>query len=171
MRLRLRHLAPLAAAVAACTQPADTAPARPRLVTYTSPVVLFVQPDSAEVARLHAELGDDAFYTTADDAMWYQAQALALLDSLGVAHAFVRRGEARFGVRGRIRPFGWKDVERSWFVVVYNGVTEPFITSAADLNEHPVGFAPARRGRHRPTSQAREFEGGWNAPGVSLTGG
>ena len=140
-----RHLTPVAlAALAACAHPADIAHGGAPVATYSTPVVLFVQPDSAEVARLHGELGGDAFHTTADDAMGYQAGALAILDGAGVAHQDVRRGEARFVVRGRARRFGWNDVDRSWFVVVYDGVTEPFIASPADLHEH-LGRFTARR--------------------------
>jgi len=155
MNLRLRHFAPLAiAALAACAKPADTAPGRERAATYSAPVVLFVQPDSAEAARMHREMGDEAFYATADDAMWYQAQAVALLDSLGVAHADVRRGEARFVVRGKPRPFAWRDVGRSWFLVVYDGASEPVIASAIDLREHiarltRAGSMPAPRAESR----------------------
>jgi hypothetical protein len=146
MNLRLRHLTFLAvAAFAACAQPADTAPAHARLATYSSPVVLFVQPDSAEVARLHRELGDEAFYTTADDAMWYQADAIALLDSLGIAHHDVHRGEARFIVGGRARPFSWMEVDRSWFLVLYDGAGDPVIASPIDLREHVGRLRPGRR--------------------------
>ena len=141
----LRLLAYLAlAAAAACAQPADTARTRVPAAAYSAPVVLFVQPDSAEVARLHRELGDEAFYTTADDAMWYQAQAVTLLDSLWIAHADTRRGEARFVIGGRTRPFGWQDVDRTWFLVVYDGSSEPVIASAVDLREH-VPRLTARR--------------------------
>lgn len=142
MRASLRHLTLLVVvSVAACAQPSQPASRAP---TYSSPVVLFVQPDSAEVARLHHGLGDEAFYTTADDAMWYQAEALALLDSLGVAHQDVRRGEARFVVGGKSRPFSWKDVDRTWFLVVYDGTSEPVIASPIDVREH-VARLRARR--------------------------
>jgi len=103
---------------------------------YSSPVVLFVQPDSAEVQRLRQELGDDDFYVTADDAMWYQAAARTLVDSLSIAHADVPRGEARFLVRGRSTPFSWKDVDRTWFLVVYDGRSGPVIVSSVDLPGH-----------------------------------
>lgn len=145
MNLPLRHLASLAlAALAACVQPADIAHGRAAVATYSTPVVLFVQPDSAEVARLHRELGDNAFYATADDAMWYQAQAMALLDSLGVAHTDVRRGEGRFVVRGKLRPFAWNDVDLCWFLVLYDGGSEPVIASPVDLREHVTRLAARR---------------------------
>ncbi|HET7228367.1 MAG TPA: hypothetical protein VFJ16_00050 [Longimicrobium sp.] len=137
MRSANRALSWLAiAALSGCAQPADTAPARVRTATYSAPVVLFVQPDSAEIQRMHRELGDDAFYATADDAMWYQAQAIDLLDSLRIPHADVRRGEARFVVHGKARPFTWNNQDRAWFLVIYDGANEPVIASAVELREH-----------------------------------
>ena len=121
---------------AACARPSDAGPERARVATYAAPVVLFVQPDSVEVRRLREELGDEDFYVTADDAMWYQAAARELLDSLGVAHADVRRGEARFLVGGRSTPFSWRDVDRTWFLVVYDGRGQSAIAASIDLREH-----------------------------------
>lgn len=100
---------------------------------YTEPIVLFVDPDSAERARLREEHGDEAFYIIADDAMWYRAEALALLDSLGVRHERVGRGQAYFRVAGERQVFDWSDVEGAWFVVVYNGRDEPRIARPIDL--------------------------------------
>ena len=122
--------------VAACARPSDAGPERARVPTYSTPVVLFVQPDSQEVRRLREELGDDDFYVTADDAMWYQAAARELLNSLGVPHADVRRGDARFVVGGRSTPFSWREVDRTWFLVVYDGRSQPAIVASVDLREH-----------------------------------
>ncbi|HEX8830589.1 MAG TPA: hypothetical protein VF705_05450, partial [Longimicrobium sp.] len=132
------------AALSACAQPADTVSVRTRPAAYSAPVVLFVQPDSAEIQRMHRRLGDDAFYTTADDAMWYQAQAIDLLDSLRVPHQDVRRGEARFIVHGKARPFTWKDADQAWFLVIYDGANEPVIASTVDLREHLPRLAARR---------------------------
>jgi predicted ATPase len=127
---------------AACATPTDRAIVQPS--AYSAPVVLFVQPDSGEVQRLRAEMGDEAFYVAADDAMWYQASALELLDSLGIRHAIASRGEARFRVRGTTVPFAWKAVDRTWFLVVYDGERMPEIVPSVDLREH---VARLRRGR------------------------
>ena len=129
---------------AACAAPTDGAAEHPRPTTYSAPVVLFVQLDSGEIQRLRAEMGDEAFYVAADDAMWYQASALELLDSLGVPHAMTSRGEARFRVRGATVPFAWKDVDRTWFLVVYDGDRMPEIVPSVDLRAH---VARLRRGR------------------------
>ena len=135
MRLT-RGIAILLVVSAGCAEPAGAPPAAARVPVYSAPVVLFVLPDSGEVQRLRQELGGDDFYVTADDAMWYQAAARTLVDSLRISHADVGRGEARFLVRGRSSPFSWKDVDRTWFLVVYDGRTKPVVVSAIDLPAH-----------------------------------
>lgn len=102
---------------------------------YSSPVVLFVSPDSAELAAFRERLGDDDFYTVADDAMWYRSAAYTLLDSLRIPHAEVGRSSARFLVDGRPQPFAWVDVPRPWFLVVYDGVAQPTIVPDIDLRD------------------------------------
>lgn len=101
---------------------------------YDEPIVLFVEPDSAEIDRMRERLGED-FYAVADDAMWYQAQAYALLDSLGVPHATVGRGAAHFRIDGEARRFSWREFEGAWFVVLYNGADEPRISWPINLPE------------------------------------
>lgn len=118
----------IATACAAC--------ARPESRTYATPIVLFVQPNSDEVRQLRQEIGNDQFYVVADDAMWYQAAARELLDSLGIAHADVRRGGARFMVGGRSKRFSWRNVDRTWFLVVYDGHTQPSIAASIDMRDH-----------------------------------
>jgi len=129
------------AAVAAFTLPlAACAPAPATVhahdpVEHTSPIVLFVSPDSAEVERMRAELGAD-FETVADDAMWYRAEARVLLDSLHFPYADVGRGEGRFRVGGRTRGFSWRGAPGAWFAVVYDGASMPSITADFDLRDH-----------------------------------
>lgn len=128
-----RALSACLAALAAC-QPSPTpvpAPAE-EVEAYSTPIVLLVAPDSAEIAAMHAELGDD-FYIVADDAMWYRASAYTLLDSLRIPYAEVKKGEAIFLVDGARRQFSWRGSELAWFAVVYDGVSEPEIIADVDL--------------------------------------
>lgn len=91
---------------------------------YTSPVVLFVSADEAEVERVKGELGED-FWTVADDAMWYRAEAYDLVQKRGIAHEQVGRGKATFLVGGELKEFSWAEDKRPWFVVYYDGEREP----------------------------------------------
>lgn len=98
----------------------------------SSPVVLFVGPDSVGIEELRAK-GEEAFYTAADDEMWYRSEAYALLDSLGVRYEVVDRAPMRFRVAGEAREYAWRDVDPAWFVVVYDGEGEPRVAASIDL--------------------------------------
>src|SRR5688572_357302 len=119
------------------------APAQARVPEYSRPIVLIVRADSAEVDRLRRRLGDEAFYITADDAMWYQAQAYELLDSLRVPYATVGSGPIRFRVRGETREYTWRDADAIWFALIYDGVSEPKPSFGADLAEAVRRLRPA----------------------------
>ena len=71
----------------------------------------------------------------ADDEMWYRSEGYALLDSLGLRHQVVERAPMRFRVRGEPREYAWRDVDPAWFVVVYDGESEPRVTASVDLRE------------------------------------
>lgn len=131
-------------ATCGCTASSDPAPERGRTAVFSEPVVLLVSPDSLEVDRLRRELGDD-FYVTADDAMWYRAEALALLDRLGIPHRDVGRGAARFLVDGEPRVVSWEATGRAWFSIVYDGRAEPKLASDIDLREAVSNFPRTRR--------------------------
>ena len=125
------------------------APAQARVPEYSRPIVLIVRPDSAEVERLRRRLGDEAFYVTADDAMWYQAQAIEVLDSLRVPYAMVGRSPIRFRVGGVMREYTWADTDETWFALIYDGVSEPRVSFGVDLAEE------VRRLRSAPSRPAR----------------
>jgi hypothetical protein len=126
-------------------------PAQARVPEYTRPIVLVVRPDSAEVERLRRRLGDEAFHITADDAMWYQAQAFEVLDSLRVPYAIVGRGPFRFRVGGVMREYTWADTDETWFALIYDGVSEPKVSFGVDLADEVRRLRPARSPRASPT--------------------
>ena len=136
LRVSMQRRHPLVVFVAACVacQPSSTPVPAPagEPEAYSTPIVLLVAPDSAEIAAMHAELGDD-FYVVADDAMWYRASAYTLLDSLRIPYADVAKAEALFLVNGARRQFSWRDSELAWFAVVYDGAHEPEIVADVDL--------------------------------------
>jgi hypothetical protein len=117
---------------------------------HSMPIVLLVQPDSAELRQMRARLGDEAFYITTDDAMWYQAQALQTLDSLRIPYATVTRRPLRFRVRGRMREYAWRDDARGWFALVYDGRSEPKVTAVIDLADDLRRARPGRSAASTP---------------------
>lgn len=106
-----------------------------RAPEYTRPIVLVVRPDSAHLAELRRRLGDDAFYVTADDASFYQGMALELLDSLRVPHEAVTAARIRFRVGGVMKEYAWGGQPDApwWFVLLYDGESEPRISTGVDL--------------------------------------
>ena len=109
---------------------------------YSSPIVLFVGPDSAEVAGLSHELDDD-FEEIEGEGRMFRTAARQLVDSLHIAHADVARGEATFRVGREVRRFSWRDAVPIWFSVVYDGVSEPRITADMDLRKNLGRLAPS----------------------------
>ncbi len=133
------------------TLPGDTVPVDTVLAT---PVVLFIEPDSATLIDLRARVGDEDFYTIADDANWYRAQAWALLDSLGVPHRMVERRPLRFVVGADTVRYDWRDVEPVWFVILYDGRTAPRTMASVELDADALAplrdTGGGRRRDHRP---------------------
>jgi len=104
----------------------------PRSV-HGSLILIFVSPDSLEVAALARRLGDDDFFVAADDAMWYRAAARELADSLGIPAVESHRGTALFRVDGAPVSFDWRGIDRTWFVIIYDGVSAPRIAADVDF--------------------------------------
>lgn len=130
----MSHAVRVAAALvlSACAGPEPRSFAEPDPPTYSTPIVLFVSPDSLELQSLRQRLGDD-FYVVADDAMWYRAGAYEALDSLGIEYAAAIGRAGRFLVQGRPTLVSWDSASPGWFTLVYDGRTEPRITYDVDL--------------------------------------
>jgi hypothetical protein len=139
-----RHLILLALPGLLAVLPAGVA-AQARVAEYTRPIVLLVQPDSAELQRMRRRLGDDAFYVVADDAMWYRAEAIELLDSLRVPYATAVRAPLRFRVGGVMKEYTWGEGDAAWFALIYDGVSEPKVSFGVDLADEVRRLRPAPR--------------------------
>jgi hypothetical protein len=116
----------------ACGAPADVTHDPLVVQNYSTPIVLLISPDSAELENLHERLGAD-FYTVADDAMWYRAAAYDLLEREKIDHEERTRGEASFLVDGEVETFSWQNVDMDWFLVLYDGATRPTISADIDF--------------------------------------
>jgi hypothetical protein len=117
---------------------------------FTAPIVLVVRPDSAQVEQLRRRLGDEAFYITADDASFYQARAFEVLDSLRVPYEAVVAAKVRFRVGGVMKEYTLGGAEPDapwWFVLIYDGVSEPKVSTGVDLAEEVRALAPRSRRR------------------------
>lgn len=117
--------------VAGCAAAAGDPPAGR---VYAEPVAIFVSPDPPSLERMRARMGS-GFEVSADDAMWYRAEAMTLLDSLAVRYEMADHGPMRFRVRGEEREYRWEGMEEKWFVVLYDGSSEPRATFPVDIRE------------------------------------
>ncbi len=109
---------------------------QPEEHVYSNRVVLFIWPDSLELAEHKQQMGEQDFYVAADDENWYRAVAFEMLDSLGVNRQTVEGKEFTFLVDGRERTYDWSGAESLWFVVVYDGKREPIVTHSVNLVDH-----------------------------------
>lgn len=100
---------------------------------YREQIVVFVWPDSLELNRLKLQMGAQDFYVAADDENWYRAQAFNLLDSLGIESTTVDHKKLRFRVADQIKEYDWSNYPAAWFVVLYDGRSEPTLTHSIDL--------------------------------------
>ncbi|MFL5539871.1 MAG: hypothetical protein ACJ8J0_12805 [Longimicrobiaceae bacterium] len=148
----LRALLLVLAALGILAGRPEGAAGQARVREYTRPIVLVVRPDSAQLAQLRRRLGDEAFYVTADDASFYQARAFEVLDSLRVPCEAVAAARIRFRVGGVMKEYTWGGPDAAWwFVLLYDGESEPRISAGADLDLAAVIRAmPRLRGAAPP---------------------
>lgn len=126
-------IAPLVSPFVLSCQSADVLPESASIPSeYVSPVVLFIDPDERKLEQLRREYGED-YYTMTDDAMWYRSQAYDLLEEAGIPYANPQADEAWFEVNGVPTRFSWRDVDKAWFLILYNGHHEPNILHDIDL--------------------------------------
>ena len=113
----------------------DTAAAQAQDSVFADRMVIFVSPDSLEIAALKQQMGEQDFYVAADDENWYRSLAFDMLDSLGVASRVVDEKRFAFLVDGVIKTYDWSGRSPSWFVVLYDGKREPIVTYSISLPE------------------------------------
>jgi len=70
--------------------------------------------------------------------MWYRAQAYDLLEEAGISFAQPEVDEARFEVDGKLTRISWREVDRAWFLLLYDGRNPPVILHDIDLPS-PLG--------------------------------
>ena len=145
---RIRALLVLLAATCAFAALPVRAAGQAGVREFTAPIVLVVRPDSAQVEQLRRRLGDEAFYITADDASFYQARAFEVLDSLRVPYEPVVAAKVRFRVGGVMKEYTLRNADPDapwWFVLIYDGVSEPKVSTGEDLAKEVRPLARARR--------------------------
>ncbi|NNE48256.1 MAG: hypothetical protein HKN37_16510 [Rhodothermales bacterium] len=99
----------------------------------TGRIILFVSPDSQEVAALKQQMGEEDFYVAADDENWYRSAGFDLLDSLQVAYTSTSEKKFTFMVDGLEQDYDWSEKTPGWFVILYDGTRAPVVTFSVEL--------------------------------------
>lgn len=103
--------------------------------TISETSVLVVNPTDEQIEEMKEEYGEEDFYTIADDASFYQAGALSLIDSLGIKKVNAEKpfalliGEAA-PVTVNLRRKG----APGWMIILFNKKKTPKIVPAIDVN-------------------------------------
>lgn len=102
------------------------------------PVAIFIGPDSIESDSLKNILGEDDFYTIADDYVYYLAEARHLLDSAGIQSFNSEEDSLKFMTNGgQIFSIAAKDTETIFPVYFFNGMDAPVKVEVMDDYKGP----------------------------------
>lgn len=103
--------------------------------TISESSVLVVNPTDEQIDEMMKEYGEEDFYTIADDASYYQANAISIIDSLGVKsvsaekpYALLIGDNAPWTINLR------KKGAPGWMIILFNKSKAPEIVPAIDVN-------------------------------------
>lgn len=103
--------------------------------TVSESSVLVVNPTDEQIDEMMKEYGEEDFYTIADDASYYQANAISIIDSLGVKSVSAEKPYAlligdnapwTINLRRKGAP--------GWMLILFNKSKTPEIVPAIDVN-------------------------------------
>lgn len=103
--------------------------------TISESSVLIVNPTDEQIEEMKKEYGEEDFYTIADDASFYQADAISLIDSVGVKRVNADKPFALFV--GESMPLTVnirKKDAPGWMLILFNKNKTPEIVPAIDVN-------------------------------------
>lgn len=98
---------------------------------------IFVGPDSIQIEQLKSELGEEDFYTVADDNNYYESEARYFLEQKFIRVVYPKTQYLRFRTStGKEYIFDTKSkVNRGWLTILFNPKKEsPIIVSLADID-------------------------------------
>jgi hypothetical protein len=110
-----------------------TQPAIDSSQLFKGPCAVFVSPDSTEIDSLKKLLGEDDFYTIADDYVYYLGDAQHLLDSADITVIHTEEDTLRFLLNsGAIFQIPGKDTTSLFPVYFFNGDEPPLHVEVMD---------------------------------------
>jgi hypothetical protein len=101
--------------------------------------ILIVNPTDAQIEEMKKEYGEDDFYTIADDASFYQSNAIMLIDSMGVKKTTAEKPFAL--LVGEDKPYTLNLRMKGapcWMIILFNPKKIPEIVPAIDVNREKL---------------------------------
>jgi carboxylesterase type B len=106
-------------------------------------VIVFISPSNQKIDSLKKKLGEDNFYTAADDANSYSSDAFEFLDS--VKQKFLNQDETKviefFDKNNKTIQIVNNDTKASWYAIFYNDIQKKYIIiNLLDIKKEYVNF-------------------------------
>ncbi len=98
---------------------------------HEKPVAVFIEPSENKIELMKKEDGD-GFYTIADDAMYYQSQAIEYLGKMRFPYCFTENEKHEFIIEKKKRYVVSEKCE-GWCLILWNGKDEPVRTYTVDI--------------------------------------
>lgn len=109
----------------------------PETIDYTCAILIY--PTDEQMEEMKKEVGEDDFYTIADDSQFYLGMAIEKIDSVGIKKTTATGQVLR--LKGQTKTWDL-DIRKKnlpeWNVIFFNTAKEPKIISAIDLTTEEV---------------------------------
>jgi hypothetical protein len=109
---------------------------------HEKPIAVFIQPSDKKIELMKKEDGD-GFYTIADDAMYYQAQAIEYLKKKRFPYCFTENEKHEF-ISEKKKRFVMDKKCEGWCLILWNGKDEPVRTYTVDIAMHEAYLKKAK---------------------------
>jgi hypothetical protein len=102
--------------------------------TITADAAVLVYPTEAQAEAMKKEYGEEDFYTVADDASFYQASAIDVLDSLKINTITAERSYLKFvGNKNKWTLNVLRKGAPGWMLILFNSKKAPAIVPTAEF--------------------------------------
>lgn len=110
-----------------------------QLQVIDSDCVLLVYPNQDQIDQIIDEEGEEDFYIIADDSNWYQAQAIQMVDSVGIEKKIVLGQYVKLvSIKGTwIMDVRKRDLFK-WNMIFFSTKKEPLVVDEVDLTTEKV---------------------------------
>ncbi len=109
---------------------------------HQTPVAVFIGPSDKKIESMKKK-DEMGFYTIADDAMFYQAQAIEFLEKIKFPYCFTENEEHEFRTQDN-KQYAVKEKCEGWCLILWNGKDNPVSTYTVDISIHEPYLKGAR---------------------------